>query len=290
MTIGEKIKELRTSKMMTQRELAGAEITRNMLSRIENGAAQPSLDTLQYLAKRLNVSAGYLLSDAADERLYKKREAINGIKTSYLTGDYRLCRDICLDSGISDDDEVKLILAECACEIGTEEFSSGNLHAACERFDESLRYCAETIYNTERIAAVCAVYFCYMREISATLSSNVIDETDVPICCAMNDPFCIYAADFVELRGNGSAQGMLPTDREDPYSLHLFAVKCMSGGEYRSGYDALTKIIVGDAPIPEPMMYFVFCDYEICCRETGEYKGAYEYSMDKIQLLQRLLS
>ncbi len=39
MTIGEKIKKIRTAKLMTQSELAGSEITRNMLSRIENGFA-----------------------------------------------------------------------------------------------------------------------------------------------------------------------------------------------------------------------------------------------------------
>ena len=60
MEIGEKIKKLRTEKLMTQKELAGPEITRNMLSRIENGAAQPSLDTLRYIAKKLNVSVSYL--------------------------------------------------------------------------------------------------------------------------------------------------------------------------------------------------------------------------------------
>ena len=56
-TIGEKIKRLRCAKLMTQSELVGGEITRNMLSRIENGAAQPSLDTLRYIAKKLNKSA-----------------------------------------------------------------------------------------------------------------------------------------------------------------------------------------------------------------------------------------
>ena len=41
--IGEKIKALRISKRMTQSELAGDQITRNMLSLIENGSALPSL-------------------------------------------------------------------------------------------------------------------------------------------------------------------------------------------------------------------------------------------------------
>ena len=53
MQIGEKIKKLRTAKLMTQSELVGGEITRNMLSRIENGAAQPSMATVKYIAERL---------------------------------------------------------------------------------------------------------------------------------------------------------------------------------------------------------------------------------------------
>ena len=39
--IGEKIKRLRLQRNMTQSDLAGDQITRNMLSRVENGAALP---------------------------------------------------------------------------------------------------------------------------------------------------------------------------------------------------------------------------------------------------------
>ena len=39
MSIGEKIKNVRTAKMLTQKDLAGDAITRNMLSKIENGVA-----------------------------------------------------------------------------------------------------------------------------------------------------------------------------------------------------------------------------------------------------------
>ena len=55
MNIGEKIRELRVAKLMTQAELAGTHITRNMLSCIENGSANPSLSTILYIAGRLNV-------------------------------------------------------------------------------------------------------------------------------------------------------------------------------------------------------------------------------------------
>lgn len=64
MTLGQKIKEARLSQGMTQKELVGDYITRNMLSKIENDSAAPSVRTLEYLAGVLNLPTGYFLSGA----------------------------------------------------------------------------------------------------------------------------------------------------------------------------------------------------------------------------------
>jgi transcriptional regulator with XRE-family HTH domain len=74
MNIGKKIRELRVAKLMTQSELVGNEITRNMLSRIESDKALPSLSTLLFLSERLGVSAGYILDEERTlyESIYKK--------------------------------------------------------------------------------------------------------------------------------------------------------------------------------------------------------------------------
>lgn len=290
MKIGEKIKMLRTSKLMTQSELAGTEITRNMLSRIENGAAQPSLDTLRYIAAKLNVSPGFLLAEAGDEKIYLKHNEMNGIKTAYLTGDYRICRDICLNSASGSDDEVQLILAECTLGVAVEEFSKGNLHASAEYFDMAIQACGTTIYNTDHILAMAAMYFRYIQQISATISSNYIDEAEVAVYAAFHDPFCAYAANFIALRDE-ALNVVLPELREDGiFASHIEAMKYMRKGEYALAYENLHRILISDDPIPEPMMYFVFCDLEVCCRETNNFKGAYEYSIDKIELLQKMLS
>ena len=60
-TLGQKIRELRLKNKMTQKELAGAFITRNMLSQIENDSATPSVKTIEYLAERLEKPIGYFL-------------------------------------------------------------------------------------------------------------------------------------------------------------------------------------------------------------------------------------
>ena len=174
MNIGEKIKKIRTAKLMTQSELAGTHITRNMLSQIENGSAQPSMATVIYIAQRLNVSPGFLLAGEDDEWLYFKSSEISNIKKAYADKNYRLCREMCKNSEGSDD-ELWLILAECCLCVGKEEFCNGYLRAATELFDEALEYCQKTLYTTDVIVSSAAAYFSYMRMISPTLSSNAED-------------------------------------------------------------------------------------------------------------------
>ncbi|MCQ5129705.1 helix-turn-helix domain-containing protein [Butyricicoccus faecihominis] len=60
--LGKKIKEARLAKKMTQAEVVGDFITRNMLSQIESGAAMPSVKTLSYLAGVLGLSPDQLIA------------------------------------------------------------------------------------------------------------------------------------------------------------------------------------------------------------------------------------
>lgn len=65
MTLGEKIKQARLEAGLSQRQLCGEEVTRNMLSQIENGTARPSMGTLTYFAARLGKSVSYFLEEDA---------------------------------------------------------------------------------------------------------------------------------------------------------------------------------------------------------------------------------
>ena len=289
MQIGEKIKKLRTAKLMTQSELAGTEITRNMLSRIENGAAKPSMETLYYIASRLKVSPGFLLAEGKDEEIYFKHNEIVGVKSAFLSGDFRICRDICLHAESAEDDEMQMILAECDLAIAVEEFNAGNLRTACEYFDEAVETCEKTVYRTDYVIAVAEAYFRYMRRISATLSSNGLEENGnwYP---SLTDEFCRYAYAMERLE-DSSAEAEISIAAEDsPLTLHYEATLAMRRGDFTAAHEALRVLLVSEAALPEPILYFVFCDLEVCCREIEDFKGAYEYSMDKIELLQKLLT
>lgn len=65
MELGEKLRQARLEAGLSQRQLCGEEITRNMLSLIENGSAKPSMKTLRYLAGRLGKSVSYFLEETA---------------------------------------------------------------------------------------------------------------------------------------------------------------------------------------------------------------------------------
>ena len=287
MSIGKKIKTLRNAKMMTQSELAGGEITRNMLSRIENEAAQPSLDTIRYLAARLNVSPSYLLAEGGDEYMYIKHKEINDIKRAYLSGDFHICRDMCLNSSIPEDDEIKLILAESTLELAIEAFNGGNLRESCELFDKCIEACSQTIYETSLFVAKSGAYFRYMNRISGSLSSEVIDEEEAFVLPALSDAFCSYALKFCESEYSPSP---FERDRDDIFSKHLHALKLLEVSDHKGAYASLKEIVTSQEIIPEPMLYFVYSDYELCCKETGDFKGAYEYSIARTELFQKLLS
>jgi len=60
-TLGRRIKEARLAKKMTQSEVVGNFITRNMLSQIESGSASPSIKTLEYLSQVLEIPVDQLI-------------------------------------------------------------------------------------------------------------------------------------------------------------------------------------------------------------------------------------
>ena len=65
MELGQRLKAARLELGLSQRQLCGDVITRNMLSQIENGTARPSMDTLRYLAGALGKPLSFFLEEDA---------------------------------------------------------------------------------------------------------------------------------------------------------------------------------------------------------------------------------
>ena len=65
MELGEKLRLARAEAGLSQRQLCEGIITRNMLSQIEHGTANPSMDTLKQLAARLGKPVSFFLEETA---------------------------------------------------------------------------------------------------------------------------------------------------------------------------------------------------------------------------------
>lgn len=96
MELGQRLKTCRLELGLSQRQLCGDVITRNMLSQIENGTARPSMDTLAYLADRLGKPVSFFLQEdtvtspnqdlmakAREALLRKDHEAVRGALENY---------------------------------------------------------------------------------------------------------------------------------------------------------------------------------------------------------------
>ena len=91
MTIGQRILQAREEAGLSQRQVAGEYMTRNMLSFLEHDRANPSLDTLIYLAQVLGKTVGYFLGE--EQPRVVGFDALCLARQSYDAGEYRTCME-----------------------------------------------------------------------------------------------------------------------------------------------------------------------------------------------------
>lgn len=91
-TLGERIRKLRKQQKITLETLAGKELTKGMLSLIENNKANPSMESLNYIADRLNVDITELLEEVSSQELrevLEKAELLFNTKYDDLTNEHQ---------------------------------------------------------------------------------------------------------------------------------------------------------------------------------------------------------
>ena len=150
MILGQRIKQARLEAGLSQRQLCGEEVTRNMLSQIENGAAQPSMTTLAYFASRLGKPVSYFLDEEAvcspnQEIMDRAREAVLGGKPDAaleMLCDYRKPDEIF-------DAEFQLLHRLAALASAEEAAARGQVAYAAQLLEELGRieggYCPEEL-------------------------------------------------------------------------------------------------------------------------------------------------
>lgn len=84
MTLGDRIKELRTSKMMTQKELAEiVDVSKSAISKYESNMLEPNIRVQILLARTFGVTVDYLIGNTDTNSLSKSDNEINKLIEIY---------------------------------------------------------------------------------------------------------------------------------------------------------------------------------------------------------------
>lgn len=258
MELGKRLKAARLEAGLSQRQLCGEVITRNMLSQIENGAARPSMDTLLYLADRLGKPVAYFLDEdpvvTPNRRIMERArqalasggpllEALDGFREPDPVYDpeYRVLRWLGL-----------IRAAEEAADTGREIYARELLRQA-EALESLPPLGALPELSRRRLAVLCRV------EDPAKLTFPDLDQELMLRARAAKDP--------------SRAAALLDAceDRESP-RWNLYRGKCcLDAGDWAGGEACLHKAETAFPKETAPLL-------ERCCMEQGDFRGAYLYA------------
>ena len=137
MTLGERIRELRVERGLSQRQLCGDQITRNMLSQIENGSARPSMDTLRYLAEQLQLPLSYFLEEEGTVSV--NQGVMAQARQAFLQGQWETVRSLLLSFQMPDEIfawEKELLLAKTNLALAQQAITEGKTPYALKLLQE----------------------------------------------------------------------------------------------------------------------------------------------------------
>lgn len=150
--LGKRLKEARILKKMTQSEVVGTFITRNMLSQIESGKAMPSVDTLQYLAEVLELPLSTLISSkqpSCDSHSSDELLALLSAKEALRQKDYHTVLSFRNRVPSSLEDEFYSLMAQACCALADQLFQDGNLSQAACLASEAMELSQQGLYANE---------------------------------------------------------------------------------------------------------------------------------------------
>lgn len=158
--LGRRIREARLAKKMTQTEAAGDFITRNMLSQIESGSANPSLKTLEYLAGVLEIPVSSLIPDENEEE--PRAEISSNIlvegKSLYNKGEYEKAAERVkplLETDLWD--EASAITAKCYIGMAQQKEKEGSLNEAADLAYKAYDMSDKGVYASRDIKTISAL-------------------------------------------------------------------------------------------------------------------------------------
>jgi len=262
--LGEKLKQARLEKGLSQRQLCGEEITRNMLSQIENGSARPSMATLTYLARQLDKPVSYFLEeDTTSPNLRLLRDA----RDAYLAKDYALANQLLESYPAQDplcDPEAFLLRAMTLMALSTQAAAEGKHIYARTLLEKAREAGAQTPYYTPALERERILLLHQVQPEDATELARLLPP----------DPRenLLLAQAVLEQGQPEQAGAYLNACRQTPPVWYLLQGKAALAQENYP--DAIGYYQQAEAHYPEEAVKAL----ELCYRELGDYKNAYLYA------------
>ena len=154
MALGERIKERRIACGLTQAELAGDTLTRNMISELESGKVSPSLKTLLYLSEKLKTSPRYFLDPKYTQEQERTERYYPQVIKLFCAGKYDEMISISEEylSPIPDD-LLAYLLAVAHLSLAEKCTIGGSFHTAKVHLQKMERSCSATNMDTAHLRA-----------------------------------------------------------------------------------------------------------------------------------------
>lgn len=135
LTLGEKIKQKRKEQNMTLKDLAGDKVTPGQISLVESGKTKPSIDLLEYIAEKMNISLDYIL-ETEEHQAEKLCEYYSKVASASLYSEsYEQAREAISKGMIyAKDYNLEYFVGLNELYLGKIEFGQGNYKSSQNRF------------------------------------------------------------------------------------------------------------------------------------------------------------
>lgn len=273
MTLGEKLRQARLEAGLSQRALCGEQITRNMLSQIENGAAKPSMETLLYLAHGVGKPVSYFLEEdvvlspnppvleQAQAALVQGESAL-GILESYAAGDKVF------------DSLYYFLLSEACYREAERALLQEKVPYAGSLLEKTLEAGEKTLYPYPKTQAL-ALEAWIGRKNPETLREN-LDRLEKVLGPWKTRMALLLARDCLNNADPQGARFYLKQAEEDQGEKQILLGE--SYFQERNFSQAAKEFQKAEELAPKEELPSLYDRLEICFRELEDYKEAYHYA------------
>lgn len=263
--LGQRLKEARMEAGLSQRQLCGDVITRNMLSQIESGKARPSMPTLQYLAQVLGKPVSWFLDELPEQPPVDPTP--EQARECYAKGQYQQCLELldsCQQTAQGMEAELWLLRALCQIALAQQAVAENKIYYARSLLEKTALAGKHTPYYTPQLERerLLLLYQCSPER--AVELAMLLGEDDRPILLRAQS--ALQSGNF-----DGCIALLQTAVKKNDNWHYLYAQAAMGQGLYR---EAVAHFQAAENTYPMPCAKAL----ENCYRELEDYKMAYHYA------------